>query len=440
MLGVKKIWADQGGNTAMMFGLAIIPILALSGGAVDFSYRADTRTQLQSAADSAALAAARTIQEGQTSGKVKWGKLKKSAQAAAEKMFAASQTGDLNRTTRKPRIKISRNSVTVDASTSVPTSFLAILGVDKLQADAHAEVGIPDPVSVEIALVLDYSKSMEENDKYVRMTAAAQSFVNKVAAERGNNTKIGIVPFSEYVYATVEGRHVRDTAPGDANKPVTVCLKNRDYPYSTTADEPKKSVVASRWPAADPADVQCASYVPNSLALRDLTNDFATLSNALGQMRPVGWTNIALAAEMGWHMLSPDKPFEAQDYPKKGEKDGGDEEYDDDESNYSPDDKVRKIMILLTDGVQTVNAMGPSGAVSTLAADETTAELCQNVKGVGIRVFSIAYDIEDPRVRDLLEGCASGSNAYFEPKEANDISGVFEEIFQQISESVWLSR
>jgi hypothetical protein len=136
-------------------------------------------------------------------------------------------------------------------------------------------------------------------------------------------------------------------------------------------------------------------------------------------MQPLGLTNIALAMEMGWQVLTPDTPFDnARDFS---------------------DPNVEKILILLTDGKQTVDASGPSGGVSTGDADETTAELCENAKAEGIRIFSIAYDVDDADVEALLLGCASGGTSYFDAS-VTEVSSVFEEIYSQIAESVWLSR
>lgn len=417
----RNFWADQGGNTAIIFAFAVAPLIALSGGAVDLAHRTKVRTEMQGAADTAALAAARTIQAAAAdnrSSDIKWGKLKKLAEAAGRNAFAATGAGLVRKLGIEPRVKVAKDAVTVSAVADIPTSFLGVIGIDKLRAAALAEVGVPKPVKVEIALVLDYSGSMRENDKYIRMTAAAQAFIAKIGRERGDDTKIGIVPFSEYVYATVRGRDVRGQPANAGNNPMTVCLTNRDYPHSATADPPKNSVDGSRWPAVDPADAQCLKYAPQGVIAYDLTANFAALDAALSQMTPIGNTNIALGAEIGWHMLTSEAPF--------------------DQASGSND--TRKILILLTDGVQTVKAMGPSGAVSTLAADETTAQLCQAAKTSEIRIFSIAYDIADARVRNLLAGCASDRESYHEPKEANDISGVFESIFNQIAQSVWLRR
>jgi len=65
--------------------------------------------------------------------------------------------------------------------------------------------------AAEIAFVVDYSLSMADNNKYIRMTDAAKKFLGKVSTERGDRTKVGLVPFSEYVYAALPGSNIRGT-------------------------------------------------------------------------------------------------------------------------------------------------------------------------------------------------------------------------------------
>lgn len=403
----------------MIFGLAIVPMIALGGGAVDFSHRADVRIQLQNATDSAALAAARIMQTGEMARTEEVDELRASAEAAARSLFDATLANSGVAENAVPQVEFDGDDVVVRANVGVQTAFLTVLGIDQLEAKVDSVVNLPPPILVEIALVLDFSKSMEENDKYVRMTEAATDFIEKVSHDRGDRTKIGIVPFSEYVYARIRGSNIRGTDAAQASQFMDACLLNRDYPYSGTDETPFPAIDASRWPQADPASAACQGYDTGHLRVRDLTNDFDGLEDAIQQMRPTGLTNIALASEMGFHMLSPERPF--------------------DTARPFSDPNLKKVMVLLTDGRQTVSALGPTGEVSTTAADQVTAEVCDNAEAAGIRIFTIAYDITEQRVRDLLSGCASGSG-YFEAESISDISGIFDQIYDQIAESVWLSQ
>lgn len=417
MRGLLGFWRDQRGNTAIIFGLAVIPLLALGGGAVDFATRARVRGELQSATDTAALAAARTVQLSRMDRDGDWASVEAKAERTARNLLQAAVglqgTPDFT-------VKITDTGVTIESSYQVKTSFLGVIGMQTLPARSLSEVNLPDPTLIEISLVLDYSLSMRDNDKYLRMTQAANEFIQKVSDDRGDRTKIGIVPFSEYVLATLPGGMLRGTPAGDANTPMTVCLLNRGYPYSATDSTPSTSIAASRWPYVPLTDPNCQAYQTNKLGVRDLSSDFQGVKNALTSMQPTWKTNISLATELGFHMLAPNRPFEtARDFS---------------------DAYLQKVMILLTDGVQTSNAEGPDGSVSTIAADEVTAEICTTAKAEGVRIFSIAYDITEERVRTLLAGCASSPGSYFEPTGVAGIGDVFDEIYAQIAESAWLSK
>jgi Flp pilus assembly protein TadG len=432
---------NQAGNTAIIFGLAIIPLLALGGGAVDLAHRGKIRGDLQTAADTAALAAARTLQVGQLDEDADESEIETAAEAKARSQIEAALASLQQAGTPSVDIDVTDQTVRLSAEIEVKTSFLGVVGIRALKAGALSEVNLPDLVRVEIVLALDYSGSMRDNDKYIRMRDAARTFIDRVKAERADRTKIGIVPFSEYVYASLPGSYVRGgsstdgtsggssggesssgwSSDGSSGGGGARCLLNRDYPYSATDEPPYSGIDASKWPEGD--STKCEEYSEKGLRARDLTDDFDALRDALAGMEPVHLTNVTLAAEMAWHMLSPGQPFDtARDYSTPN---------------------LQKVLILLTDGMQTVGALGPSGEVSTQAADEVTAELCADAKELGVRIFTIGYDVnpgEEERVQALLAGCASGAASYFDARNASDISGVFDQIYTQIAESVWLSR
>ncbi len=418
---MRRFWnflSDQRGNTAIIFGLSIVPLLALGGGAVDFAQRGRIHAALQSACDTAALAAAREIQNGEMQRDDDWDTLVATARANAQNFITASLQNIGGVGTPDLTIDITNSDVTISSSYDMKTSFLGVIGINALPAKSLSSVAIPPAVLVEISMVLDYSGSMVNNDKYIRMRSAATDFINKVAQNRGDRTKIGIVPFSKYVYASLPGAMIRGTSAGQATTMMDACLSNRGYPYSTGNETPYSTISDSRWPETTGAD--CDLYADHGLKVRDLTDDFSSLTSAIAAMQPANLTNISLATEMGWHMLSPNAPFEtARDYS---------------------DPDLRKILILLTDGMQTVAAEGPSGSTSVSDANDTTAELCTNIKDSGVTLYTIAYDVDDTSVYSLLSGCASGPSQYHEVHDASGIDDVFETIYQQIAESSWLSK
>ena len=98
-------------------------------------------------------------------------------------------------------------------------------------------------------------------------------------------------------------------------------------------------------------------------------------------MRPYAWTHIALGAEFGYHLLSPNEPF------SQGAAYG--------------DRKVQKVMVLLTDGQQTEPAFGPGGR--TVSQGENNLEtICDNAKANGITIMTLAFDLDQDHDLDLF--------------------------------------
>ena len=78
----------------MIFGLAVIPLLALGGGAVDFAQRARVKGEIQAAADTASLAAARIVQTGQltrdANWEENWEEVRREAERTARRLLSAA--------------------------------------------------------------------------------------------------------------------------------------------------------------------------------------------------------------------------------------------------------------------------------------------------------------------------------------------------------------
>ena len=63
---MRRLIGDRQGNVAIIFALSLIPIVFLTGMAMDFSSATSKRIRLNAAADAAALAAVTPTMMGQT--------------------------------------------------------------------------------------------------------------------------------------------------------------------------------------------------------------------------------------------------------------------------------------------------------------------------------------------------------------------------------------
>lgn len=393
------------GNTSVMFALAVVPLLLAAGSAIDYLRYSDARTDIQSALDGAALAAALPADMTDTQ------------RVAVAKDYFKSNMRDLPDGMPEIDVAIAEDTVTATVDTTIPTTLMAIGGIDKMLIHEVAEVMRPFAGKAEIAMVLDYSGSMNTKNKYQDMAAAASAMITNLdAAMDDDKLKIGLVPFSAMVYTSMNRDYVNQVS---ATETWTGCTQDRRNPYNLTVDTPTADA-ATKWGYIDnngenSGQWGCASYDGKKLKIVPLSADLATVKSKLSVMKPLGNTNIPLGAEFGWNLLDPQSPYtEGAPYTDK---------------------KTRKFMILLTDGVQTSSQWGPADYRSVPQGNENLVKVCDGMRAKGITVFTIAYDVTDTAVTDLLKSCAPGR--YFEPDAGgSEISQVFSQITKQIKNRI----
>jgi hypothetical protein len=122
----------------------------------------------------------------------------------------------------------------------------------------------------------------------------------------------------------------------------------------------------------------------------------------------------------GWTVLSPGEPFgDARGY---GEKIDG-----------AP---IEKVMVLMTDGANTrspdyVANNHSSGDVAL--ANERTAELCSNIKNKGIKIYTVAFDVGDAAIKEILRTCATSPSHFFDADDATELETAFTDIGASLS-------
>ncbi|MGN6689667.1 MAG: pilus assembly protein TadG-related protein [Sphingopyxis sp.] len=205
---IARLKADQGGNIFMILGFAIIPLTFMVGFGVDYARAMALQTQLNAAADSAALAAVAPGMILQSSTE---------AESAARKMFN-SQTARLS------GFQNLNLTVTISASTSGGSSgalgylrkatvtytvesvnqFSKVLGAQVLTIGGTASASAQQPPNVDFYLAMDNSPSM--------LLPATSDGVSKIIAATKSSSKPDGCAFACHaMIPKSDGIYIRDT-------------------------------------------------------------------------------------------------------------------------------------------------------------------------------------------------------------------------------------
>jgi len=404
---IRKLARQTSGNVSILLALGALPLLLGAGAAIDYIRAIRVQTELQAATDSAALAAAMTDTDDPEERKL-------AGATYFQSNFQNTGFGSI-----APAITVDADKVVVSVTFDYPTSFMSLAGIAAMQIGSLAEVELSKEDNVEIVLVLDYSGSMEKNDKYIRMRDAAKKMVDQLAANAEKSTvKFGLVPFSAMVRTSMPAAYVTQPSAGTT---WTGCTQDRKYPYNIGVSTPTSNA-DTKWGYIDDFGSEnsapkydCAKYQSNKLDILPLTSNVATVQAQLGGMSPVGNTNIPVGAEFGWNLLDPAEPFS--------------------EGAPYADETTKKFLVLLTDGVQTSRHWGPKGNRSVDNGNDNLVEVCKGMGAKDITVFAIAFDIKAAAITKLLKACAPGN--YFESDSSGaEISAVFNAITDRIEKSM----
>jgi len=124
--------------------------------------------------------------------------------------------------------------------------------------------------------------------------------------------------------------------------------------------------------------------------------------------------------EFGYHVLSDNLPF--------------------DQAAPFTDTETQKFMIVLTDGMQTEPAFGPGSTRTVSQGEKNLEKLCSNAKADGIRIITLAFDLDDTTTRARLKNCASDAQSFFVANDDTDLSAAFEEIKTAVASTIYLKK
>ena len=467
------------GNVAMIFAIVMIPLTVLSGGAVDVNQALNARTRLSQALDAAALAVGvhTSISDDDATQLARnFLEANYDTRAIGTVVNLAVSLDDIN------------DRVIVTAQSRVDTMVLGLIGIPEITVGWESEVQRARR-ALELVMVLDNTGSM--GGSKISSLRSAGLLLTDILFDGAdlNRLHIGLVPFSSTVnvgtgFARADWLDPNALSPLHSenfdppanrwdlydtirNRDWTGCVEARAIPHdiedtAPTASDPDTLFVPYFAPDESDRGYYSNDYLDDGMGGYDerarmrnsakysnawvsgagpgwgctarpitpLTNDRTTIDEAIDDMIASGTTNIPNGIGWGVRVLSPGDPF------TQG-------------SVFGEEDTI-KAMVVLTDGENVINGRGNenysdysgygyardgrTGVVTSSswalsnALDGRTEAACAYAKSLGIRVYTITFQVNSSSTRDMMRDCASNPYLYFDSPSESALRDAFEMI------------
>ena len=412
---ICKEWGlNISGQVAIVFAILLFPLLLVVGLNVDTSRQVGADRHIQIALDTASLSAARGLDNAALSDQ--------DIGAIAISTFKNNRkTGYRDLSCEDLTITIDRdaNSVALGVECTLPRLFAnetESIGLMSLKNDSTSIVA---PPSIDIALMLDMSDSMNSDSRLANLKTAASTLVTTlITAETGGRVRVALAPYGDAVNAGVygnraQGRDDANDADGDGDKVCVSRRRNDDSEYTDAAP------IVSHY-VGDRVGNLCTEPM-----ILPLTNDTTVLQNAITAMEANGNKTAGhLGLAWSWYLVS---------------------------SNWSdvwPEESApligvpnsMKVVVVMTDGLFNKNYDSNYWSSAFLSAQDAKA-ICTNMLADGVLVYVIGLEVPDEvdllgiphwyaqyGADVLLPYCAGDPSRYFEPTSSGDLEGIYESI------------
>jgi Flp pilus assembly protein TadG len=478
---MKSFWSDRSGNYGVVVAIAALPLLLSVGLATDYSRHVAAHRHLQELADGASLALASSKETNKTK-----------LQEMADKFIISNRSGTRLENVRIASLKAGNDWVDLKLQGDIPTTFMNLANIQTLDVRASALAERAVTGSVEVALVLDNTDSMNVDNKIGALKEAADNLVEELFDAEDAEVRIGLVPYAEQINVGMHNRKASwISVPENYTTKKTTTTGGYWYQPKKRTDECKRwREAGSRMVEKDGVWVEerwgrsCAEWVMaeegpkkwvpkktktttmhyqwhgcigarisgSKLVLDDqspsvkypglLSTGGANRRKCLTEILPLtDKENIVRKAVKD--MITSRPGYTPQTYIPGGVIWGLnllsptaplDEGAAYDLANRKP----RKVMVVMTDGLNTrrVNMSNgdyaPANALQRLQTNADTKTVCDYAKAQKIEIFTVAFKVDDPVAKAMLLDCATSSGHYYDASDPDKLLAAFAGIGQSL--------
>ena len=394
---LSRFSRSNDGGVTMLFGLMIVPLIAIIGLGLEYGSVVSARSKVQNFADSAALAAGREFQIS--------GNAAAAEQKAADYFNAAVAemiTNDSRFTIPNPSITVDPNSgtMTINVSGVMRTSFSRVLNFDEFNFGTISQAVLAmggGNQNIEIAMMLDVTGSMG-GSKIADMKLAAKDVIEILVANDQSNhvSRVALAPFSRSVKVGSYYQAVTGQVPVASNK---TCVTERTGSQKFTDAAPGSGQYVEQYDVTKSCR-PTAKIVP-------LTDDKNLLNSTIDSFSASGMTAGHLGTAWAWYLVSPNWN---SIWPQESQAIG-----------YNDTDTI-KAVILLTDGQYNTQYS------SNGSSDYQARQLCANMKQAGVVVYTVGFELTASSAIQTMEQCATSESHYYLAEDGDELRMAFRDI------------
>lgn len=412
------------GNVAVLFAIAVIPVLTFVGVAIDYTRVNTARSSMQAALDSTALMLSKDLSNGTISASDINAKGQAYFQALYNNKDARSVTVSATYTANTSQ----GSNIAVSGSGNVETTFLKVAGYPQINFGVGSTSAWGN-VRMRVALVLDVTGSMDDDGKMTAMKPAAKALIDQIGAlaKTPGDVYISVIPFAKDVNVgasnynqswinwtdwdsnnqTCTGLLIFRTCTPKNHNTWNGCITDRDQDYDTKNTTPTANGMTQFY--AEQYDSCPATLLP-------LTTDFTSAKSKVDSLAPNGGTNQPIGIAWGWQSLTQGNPLNA---PAE-------------DPNYT----YNRVLIVMSDGLNTQDrwpAYGNGSVQYNGSIDARQKIQCDNIKAAGVTIYTMQLNTRNDPTSTVLKYCASGADKFSTVTSSSQIMAAFTAIGTSLS-------
>src|SRR6185436_14446928 len=156
---------SERGNIAILFAIAVVPVISFVGAAVDYTRANTARSSMQSAMDSTSLMLAKDLQDGT----INTSQITQKAEDYFKALYSNPDAKSVGVTATYTAAAGNGSKILINGNGKIDTSF----NVSATSAWGN--------VRMRVAMALDVTGSMKDDDKMPAMQTAAKSLIDQLS-------------------------------------------------------------------------------------------------------------------------------------------------------------------------------------------------------------------------------------------------------------------